>query len=175
MLQPLGTNIIWQYRSLRKGMTMNRRTQAASTLVLLSAFLSGCCGGPGEPPCEAPSPTHGSGDALGIAIGIAAAGAIGAGTAVAVYHRHHFLKGCVSTGPDGLQLTKDNDKKVFSLDGDTTDVKSGEKVKLHGTKQKKHKGSPGNQQFLVDKVTKDLGPCEAVGTAATAPSSAPSR
>jgi hypothetical protein len=157
---------------------MNRHTKAASVLALLSVLVSGCCG-PGYP-CPAPtdptpSPSHGSGDALGIAVGVAAAGAIGVATAVAVNHERHILKGCVSSGPDGLRLTKDSDKKTYSLVGITADVKSGEKVRLHGTKQKKQKGSPGNQQFLVERVSKDLGPCEVVAASAATPGSAPSR
>jgi hypothetical protein len=51
--------------------------------------------------------------------------------------------------------------------GDAADIKPGEKVKLHGTKQKKQKGTPGNQQFLVERVTKNFGRCEASTSATT--------
>jgi hypothetical protein len=151
-----------------KGMTMSRHAEAFSALTLLSVLLGGCC--QGGQPCQSIGPS--TGEIVGIAVGIGAAGAIGVGTAVAVHNDHHNLKGCVSTGPDGLQLTKESDKKTYSLVGVTADIKPGEKVRLHGTKQKKQKGSPGNPQFLVDKVTKNLGPCEAVARS-VAPSSDP--
>ncbi len=156
---------------------MNRQTKAASTLTLLSALLSGCCQ-PGTPCENTPSPSLGpsTGEIVGISVGIAAAGSLAVVGAVAVNHDRHTLKGCVDHGQDGLQLTlSDSDKKAYTLVGLTADIKPGEKVKLHGTKQKKRKGSPGNQQFLVDRVAKDLGPCDAVAESATMPGSTPSR
>jgi hypothetical protein len=156
-----------------KGMTMNRSTKAASTLTLLSALLSGCC--QAGSPCENTPIGPSTGEIVGISLGVAAAGALAVGTAVAVNHDRHILKGCVAIGQDGLQLTtRDSDKKAYTLVGISADIKPGEKVKLHGTKQKKRKGSQGNQQFFVDRVTKDLGPCEAAAASPTTPSSAQS-
>ena len=158
--------------------TMNRRVEVASTLVLLSALLgasellTGCCQ-PGYPCQSSGSLGPSTGEIVGIGVGIV--GAVAVGTVVAVNHSHHNLKGCVSSGPNGLQLSNDSDKKIYSLVGASPDVKAGERVKLHGTKQKKQKGNASNQQFLVDSVTKDLGPCEAVAGAAAVPNSAPSR
>jgi hypothetical protein len=158
-----------------KGMTMNRHMKAASTLALLSLFLSGCCD-PGYP-CEntgsgSLGPT--TGEIVGISVGVAAVSALVVVASVEAGRNRHILKGCVVTGPDGLQLTRDSDKKVFSLVSAPADLQPGEKVKLHGTKQKKQKGSPGNQQFVVERVTKDYGRCEASPSAAI-PISAPSR
>jgi hypothetical protein len=154
-------------------MTMNRHTKAAASILgLLSVFVSGCC--QTGSPCENTPIGPSKGQIVGIAIGAVAGTALVVGTVVAINHDHHILKGCVSPGPDGLQLTRDSDKKVFSLVGAPADIKPGEKVKLHGTKQKKQKGSPGNQQFVVERVTKDFGRCEA-STPATTPSSVPSR
>ncbi len=145
---------------------MNRRLEAASTLTLLSFLLGGCC--QAGQPCQNTGSWPSNGEIVGASIGIVAAvGAVGVGTAIAVNHAHHRLQGCVSTGPDGLQLTRDSDKKTFSLVG--ADVKSGQRVKLHGTKKKKGKGNPGNQEFVVDKVTKDLGPCVAIASSVPAP------
>lgn len=145
---------------------MNRRTEAASILTLLSLLLSGCCQ-IGQP-CAAHDEML-----VGVTVGAVVGAAVG--TSFAVNHEHHVLKGCVSSGPDGLQLTKDSDKKNYSLVGTTAGIKPGEKIKLHGTKQRKPKGSTGNQQFLVDRVTKDLGPCESAATSTTTPSSATCR
>jgi hypothetical protein len=158
-----------------KGMTTNRHTRVASSLALLSVFISGCC--QVGNPCEntgwgsfGPS----KGEMVGIAAGAVAGTALVVGTVVAANHEHHILEGCVSSGPAGLQLTRDSDKRVFFLVSAPADLQPGEKVKLHGTKRKKQKGSPGNQQFVVEKVTKDFGKCEASLSAAT-PISAPSR
>ena len=165
---------------IAKQMTMNRHAKAASALALLSlsVFVSGCC----EPgyPCE--NTGSGSlgplgpskGEIVGISVGAAAVSALVVAASVEASRNRHILKGCVATGPDGLQLTRDSDKKVFSLINAPADIQPGEKVKLHGTKQKKQKGSPGNQQFVVERVTKDFGRCEASASAAT-PISAPSR
>lgn len=150
---------------------MNRHTKAVSPLALLSVFVSGCC--QAGSPCENTSINNGV-NTVAIVAGVAAAGAIGVGTAVAINHDRHILKGCVSSGPDGFQLTRDSDKKVFSLVGVSADIQPGEKVKLHGAKQKKQKGSPGNQQFLVERVTKDFGRCEESSPPST-PSTVPSR
>ena len=161
------------------GKTMNRHAEAVSALVLISVFLSGCCD-PGYPCENTGSGSLGQlgpskGEIVGISVGAVAGTALVVGTVVAVNHDRHILKGCVSPGPDGLQLTRDSDKKVFSLVGAPADIKPGEKVKLHGTKEKKQKGSPGNEQFVVERVTKDFGRCEVVAASAMVPSSAPSR
>jgi hypothetical protein len=152
-------------------MWMNRDTKAAFALALSSMFISGCC--QTGSPCENTTIGPSTGEVVGIAVGAVAGTALVVGTVVAVNHDHHTLKGCVSAVPDGLQLTRDSDKKVFSLIG-TADIKPGEKVKLHGTKQKKRKSIPGNQQFFVERVTKDLGQCQ-VSMSATTPGSVTGR
>ena len=151
---------------------MNRHTKAGSALALLSLFVSGCCQAGSDCKSFQIGPT--TGEIVGISVGAVAGTALVVGTVVAVNHDRHILKGCVSPGPDGLQLTRDSDKKVFSLVSAPADIQPGEKVKLRGTKQKKQKGSPGNQQFVVQRVTKDFGRCEASPSAAI-PSSAISR
>jgi hypothetical protein len=147
-------------------MTMNRRVEAASTVSLLSVllgtttFLAGCCQ-PGYP-CQnstgsiGPSKT----EVVLAAVGIGVGGAVVATAVYEVNHSHHNVKGCVSTGPNGLELANDWDKKTYALVGESANLKAGEKVRLHGKKEKKLKGDPGNQRFLVEKVTKDLGPCQ---------------
>jgi hypothetical protein len=151
---------------------MNPHTKAASALALFSVFVSGCC--QAGSPCKSFQIGPNTDEIVGISVGAVAGTALVVGTVVAVNHDRHILKGCVSPGPDGLQLTRDSDKKVFSLVGAPADIKPGEKVKLHGTKQKKQKGSPGNEEFVVERATKNYGRCEASLSAAI-PSSAPSR
>jgi hypothetical protein len=154
---------------------MNRHTKAVSTLASLSVLLGGCC----EPGYRCENTGIGQlgpskGEIVGLSVGVAAVSALVVVASVEAGRNRHILKGCVSTGPDGLQLTRDSDKKVFSLLRAPADVQPGEKVKLHGTKQKKQKGSTGNQQFVVQRVAKDFGRCERSASAVT-PISAPSR
>lgn len=149
---------------------MNRHAEAVSSFALLSAllgateFLTGCCqqGVPRNTGTFGPS----EGEIIGVGIGAVSALAVGA--AVEINHSHHNLKGCTTSGPNGPQLANDSDKKTYSLAGVTADIKAGEKVKSHGKKQKKHKGNPGSPEFLVDKVTKDLGPCQLAAAPAAA-------
>jgi hypothetical protein len=95
------------------------------------------------------------------------AAAIGVGAAVVatvviieVHHSHHTLKGCVSSGQNGLQVQTQGDTKTYALGGDTANVKVGDLVRFHGSRVKKVKGSAGNQTFTVEKISRDYGPCK---------------
>jgi hypothetical protein len=91
---------------------------------------------------------------VGAAVGIVAAVAA-VGVTIVVIHDHHILRGCVASGSNGLEL-QTSDEKTYLLEGNTADIKVGERVKLHGSrkKAKDHKDS-----FNVDKVSKDYGAC----------------
>jgi len=95
----------------------------------------------------------------GAIAGIAAGGAlIGVGVYYAVKHAHS-VTGCARSGPDGLKMTSESDKKTYALIGDVAGIKSGNRVRVSGKKSTDK--SAGTSQFLVEKVSKDLGPCEA--------------
>ena len=85
------------------------------------------------------------------------------GTAIAVpvviSHNHHNLKGCVISGGNGVQVVQD-DTKTFTLVGAPADIKVGDMVRLHGVKVKAKKGSNDGPTFVVEKFTKDYGPCK---------------
>jgi hypothetical protein len=100
-----------------------------------------------------------SGEIAGIIIG--AAVVVGGTTAILIHvnHSHHQVKGCVSSGPNGLQLQTE-DKKNWLLTGNTLDIKAGSLIKLHGTKLKRPKHSTGDPTFEVERISKDLGPCK---------------
>jgi hypothetical protein len=101
--------------------------------------------------------THGQ--IAGAIAGIAAGGVlIGVGVYGVVKH-NHGVTGCVHPGPDGLELTGESDKKTYTLTGDVAGIKSGNRVRVSGKKSTDK--SAGASQFLVEKVSKDLGPCEA--------------
>jgi hypothetical protein len=103
-----------------------------------------------------------NGQIAGAIAGIAAAGAaIGIGVYFAVKH-NHIVTGCARSGADGMTLTSESDKQTYTLIGDVAGIKPGDRVRVSG---KKGKGKPATtRQFLVEKVSKDLGPCEVAST-----------
>jgi len=135
---------------------MNRKSGVIS-FAALSSFL--LCGAQAPVKCDQ-SGTPGEGEAIGIAVGAGAAIAIGTVVLVEVHKSHHTIKGCVSTGPNGLEVLNESDKKTYALSGVPTNVKIGDIVKVNGNKDKKQKDSAGNQDFVVTKMSKDYGPCK---------------
>ena len=88
-------------------------------------------------------------------------GAITAGALTLVFysiHAEHFVKGCVATGQNGLQLQDESNPQAWRLTGVTAGIKPGERIRLKGTKSKKE--SSGNRSFLIEQVAKDYGPCK---------------
>jgi hypothetical protein len=90
------------------------------------------------------------------------------GVTLAVQHSHHTLQGCLFSDADGLKF-RTSAAKVYTLKGETADVKVGDKLKLHGSKVKMHNGDSGDRVFLVEKVNKDYGPCPASVQTSTSP------
>jgi hypothetical protein len=107
------------------------------------------------------------GQAIGIVVGSAAA--IAVVTIVLVHNAHPTLKGCVTSGPDGLFQQNEGDQKTYALAGMTAGVKAGDTVKVQGKKVKAQKKSHGNQEFTVSKFSRDYGPCKATAPQASAP------
>ena len=74
-----------------------------------------------------------------VALSATAVGVVLVGTTVgvtyAVEHHLHTLEGCVFSDAGGLKI-RTSDAKVYELRGDAASVKTGEKVKLHGSKVK---------------------------------------
>lgn len=89
--------------------------------------------------------------------------AVGAAIVVAVILVVHYkpasVKGCVASGPNGLQLTNSGDKLVYELTGATSDIKSGDVVKVKGKKKLGKGTNPGT--FTVKELSKDYGACPA--------------
>lgn len=100
-------------------------------------------------------------DANWIVVGIAATGAvIGIGIFYA-FHHSSSIRGCAVSGPNGLELQNEGDRQTFRLLGITADVKPGDRVRVNGKHKKLASGSSGNPTFLVDKLAKDYGACQA--------------
>ncbi len=102
------------------------------------------------------------GEVAGAAIGIGAVIAVAIIVPVEISHSHHILTGCVMTSASGLEL-QTSDGKTYVLEGDAAGIKVGDKVKLHGSRNKKSKGSTGPGVFSVEKLNRDYGPCSVAG------------
>jgi hypothetical protein len=81
---------------------------------------------------------------------------------------HHALRGCAFSDANGLKL-RTSDAKVYTIEGEVANVKVGDRLKLHGSKLKKAKGSTGDQVFVVEKLSKDYGPCPVTFAASATP------
>ena len=68
------------------------------------------------------------------------------------------ITGCVNTAQKGMTVTDEKDKKVYTLSGDTTGVKPGERMTLHLKKIKAKEGD--TLMWETIKITKDFGVCQ---------------
>jgi hypothetical protein len=137
---------------------MIRRTGIFS-MIVLSVFLF--CGQTAPQQCNTQtnsSPDHLEAEVLGT--GIAVVAAITITTIVLVHNAHHRLTGCVYTAPEGTMLVTSSDGKKFLLQGATTDLKVGDRVKVHGSHAKQNKADKGDPIFVVEKINKDYGSCK---------------
>jgi hypothetical protein len=101
------------------------------------------------------------GEVVGVAVGAAAVVAAVIIIPIEINKHNHTLKGCVLNTPDGLELhTTEN--KTYSLAGTTADIAPGNTLRLHGKHEKHEKNTPGSQVFLVQKMQKNYGPCQAL-------------
>src|ERR1700722_6530149 len=101
---------------------MNRRTGIAS-MAALSSFL--LCGAQSSPTSCKSSGSIGPSNAEGVGVTVAAAAVIVVGVVVLVEvnKSHHTIKGCVLSGPDGIQVENEGDKKIYALVSSPANVK----------------------------------------------------
>jgi hypothetical protein len=100
------------------------------------------------------------GRVTGIALGLAG---VSAGITIGVYavvKHNHSVTGCARSSADGVELTSESDKQTYALIGEVAGIKSGNRVRVSGKKSTDK--SADTHQFLVQKVSKDFGACEAV-------------
>lgn len=98
------------------------------------------------------------GEVAGVIVGIVAVGvAIGVGVYFLV-RKSPSVTGCAVTDRSGLELQNEGDQQRYLLTGDTANIKSGDRVKVSGKREKKTKS--GERDFLVEKVSKDYGHCK---------------
>ncbi|HEX9201381.1 MAG TPA: hypothetical protein VF865_17625 [Acidobacteriaceae bacterium] len=81
-------------------------------------------------------------------------------TVAIVYAIRHdpSIKGCATSGLNGLTLTNEGNQETFRLTGDTATIKPGDRVKVTGKKKKKDAAATRN--FVVTKFNKDYGACK---------------
>jgi hypothetical protein len=138
---------------------MNRSPATISVICLTSLLLAGAS----TQSCNT-TQTSGSigpskGEVIGAAVGIVAIIGVGTVVLIEVHNSHHTIKGCVTAGPSGIQVYDFANQRTYYVTGATANVKAGDLVRLHGNKEKKKKGDPG-QAFVVEKITKDYRPCK---------------
>src|ERR1035438_8528146 len=138
---------------------MNRRTGIVCFVVLGSLLMCGSTAPAGCTSSGSIGPT--TGEVVGAIVGVAAVIVVGTVVLVEVNKSHHTVKGCVTAGPDGLTVHTEGNGKTYALTGVTANAKVGDVVKLHGSKQKGQKDSAGDQDFKVEKMSRDYGPCQA--------------
>ena len=136
---------------------MNRR-EGIVCMTGLSAFL--LCGASSPTKCNSGQIGPSNGEVYGIAAGVAAGVTIGIVVLVEVHKSHHQIKGCVSSGPGGLQVDNDSNHKIYALTGVSSNVKVGDFVRVNCNKEKQQKGSSAIREFQVEKMSRDYGPCK---------------
>jgi hypothetical protein len=94
---------------------------------------------------------------LVVATLIAAVALIGVGVYFAI-RQGRSVKGCVAEDRNGLELQTEGGQS-FVLLGATIGIRSGERVKLTGSRKKKVTGVSDKPSFVVDKLDKQYGPC----------------
>ena len=138
------------------------RPRPATPVALILSLLV-CCGATSGT-CNSGSNDQigpSKGEVVGAAVGAVAVVAVVAVILVEVNHSHHSLKGCISSTPNGLEL-RTTENQTYALSGTTADIAPGSTVRVHGGREKHDKNATGDQVFLVQKMQKNYGPCQAL-------------
>jgi hypothetical protein len=101
-------------------------------------------------------------DVRNIKIGIVAAAVALVVIIVVVVHesrKRRTITGCVTSGANGMSVTDEKDKRTYALSGNTADIKTGDRVTLHG-KKVNPKDASAPLAWEVNKEVKDFGACQ---------------
>jgi hypothetical protein len=101
-------------------------------------------------------------DIRNIVIGIVAVSAALVVITVVIVHesrKKRTVTGCVISGANGMSVTDEKDKRIYALSGNTSDIKPGDRVTLHG-KRVNPKGASAPLAWDVSNETKDFGACQ---------------
>jgi hypothetical protein len=118
---------------------------------------------PVRPVAEDKIPSSGQID--GALAGIIAGVVVAVIVVIVLIHRSHrtdksrMITGCVSSAGNGMRLTDEGDKRIYALSGNTTGLKPGERMTLHG---KKINSDDANKPlgWKTDTIVKDFGACQ---------------
>src|ERR1017187_5412268 len=100
----------------------------------------------------------GTGTIVGVIVGVIAGVAVVAIVAIH-YSKKRTITGCVNSGGSGMTVTDEKDKQIYALSGNTTGIKSGDRMRLQG-KKVKSTGPHKPLEWEARKVVKDFGVCQ---------------
>ena len=102
-------------------------------------------------------PKISTGEIVGVVVGAVAVVAVIV-FVVIHYSKKRSVTGCVNSTENGMTIVDEKDKQVYKIFGSTLGVKPGDRMKLHGKKQKSN-GSDKALLWETENVTKDFGVC----------------
>ena len=78
-------------------------------------------------------------------------------TVLVIHHRGNksAITGCVSSGPNGISVTDEKDKRIYALSADSISIKPGDRMTLQGKRRKQS----GALVFEAHEITRDFGAC----------------
>lgn len=135
-------------------MTLNLKCLSAVLIASLSFVL--CV--PAE--AQSSSSTIGGADTgtiVGVVVGVVAAVTIAVIVAIH-YSKKRTITGCVKPARNGMTVYDEKEKLVYTLSGDMTGVKQGERMTLQGKKIKPNAGNPPGWE--IAKIRTDFGVCQ---------------
>jgi hypothetical protein len=100
-----------------------------------------------------------AGDQIIIGIVVVSAG-VAVGVTLLILHQKHKINtitGCVNADATGMAVTDEKDKRIYSVAGDPTGVKPGDRMTLEGKRGKQGGKMP---VFEARSVISDFGACQ---------------
>jgi hypothetical protein len=98
------------------------------------------------------------GEVIGVIVGVIAGVVIVTILVIHYSSKKRTITGCVISAQDGMTVTDENDKRVYTLSGDASGLKAGERMTLQGHKIKPSGSNP--LTWETTKIAKDLGVCQ---------------
>jgi hypothetical protein len=75
------------------------------------------------------------------------------------YTKKRTITGCVSLGANGMSVTDERDKQIYTLSGETTAIRPGDRMKLRGRKVRST-GPDKARLWEAKEVLKNFGVCQ---------------
>ena len=99
-----------------------------------------------------------TGTIVGAVVGVVAAVIVV--TILAIhYSKKRTITGCVISGTNGMSVTDEKDRRSYTLSGNTTGIKPGDRMRLQG-KKIKPKDAGNSFVWETKEVAKDFGGCQ---------------